>query len=246
MSDNKQKTNSNMISKNRRKLLKASAASPLVASLTFASGQVAATSAFQCVSNNKTPPGDNYVSSIVPEGLVRVEAKEYTTASPELGFPPVTETPVYEYLTSLGTYYNASGVDVSAKVLATANVFTETSPGTVTHTPVYESSVEPGVYYDSLDASNDVTTQVNNDGGIGLYTETPFTPSGIDRYTLSDDPNGYVLRIYNPDDPVTEASHLNEQPPWPISDQSGNSGNNQPLFTSCFCSINPGEPGCTP
>ena len=238
MSDNKQKNNSNMISEKRRKLLKASAASPLVASLTFASGQAAASSAFQCVSNNKTPPGDNYVSSIVPEGLVRVEAKEYTTASPELGFPPVTETPVYEYLTSLGTYYNALGDDVSTKVLTTATEYTSNGNGApaVIHSPVYTSpsldDPDPK-YYTDLAATNEVTSEV-------------IDGDGLSRYDLSDDPNGYVLRIYNPDASVTEASHLNEQPAWPISDQSGNSGNNQPLFTSCFCSINPSEPGCTP
>ena len=109
MSDNKQTDNSPVISEKRRKLLKASAATPLVATLTLGSGQAAATSAYQCVSNNTNPTTSNFTTST--DSFVRVSATKYTNHTGN-GDP----SPVYETSQRPGVYFDESGNDVTADI----------------------------------------------------------------------------------------------------------------------------------
>jgi len=60
MSVDKQQNNSVAVSEKRRKLLKASAITPLVATVTFGTGQAAAASAYQCMDDvNNSQPSPN-------------------------------------------------------------------------------------------------------------------------------------------------------------------------------------------
>ncbi len=62
------------VSEKRRKLLKASAAAPLVATLTSGVAQANA-SAFQCI--NDAPTGTPFISGTTGDGAVRVSATKY-------------------------------------------------------------------------------------------------------------------------------------------------------------------------
>lgn len=143
MSDNKQNSDEVDISEQRRKVLKASVATPLVATLTFGSGQALA-SAYQCVDNSQ--PTLEESSTPNHDKAVRVVMLKYVNDSNSL---------VIYARTTAGPFLNANG----------------TNSGYTTEEEVWAAGYNPSITVYTLamfgtfrDGNNQVIEITNTDG----------------------------------------------------------------------------------
>ena len=125
MSDNKQHSKS--VSEKRRKLLKASAATPLVATLAFGSGQAAATSAYQCMT--KSIPTEGFKTEDTDQDM-RTPASRWTKKN----------KPTYYEVNTI--FYNVDGTDPAPDNPPKLGGYTE-EPGFVLF--MYEKNAAGGI-----------------------------------------------------------------------------------------------------
>ncbi len=154
MSVDKQRNNSVAVSEKRRKLLKASAATPLVATLTLGSEQANA-SAYQCASNNTNPVTSKYSTST--DNFVRVVANQYVHLTGG------TPSPIYEIASAPGVYYDDNG-----PVSIVIGDYTAASPASGYVLVVYEPQ-------DNLGAPNN--TQPTQAQDLGPWPKIQIDPA---------------------------------------------------------------------